>query len=91
MDPSTRTVKVRNEVVHLTPKEYDLLLYFLHNPSRVLTHRVLLGAIWGGESVEQSEYLRVFIGQLRKKIEEDPAHPRYILTDPWVGYRFNPT
>ncbi len=91
VDPSTRTVKVRNEVVHLTPKEYDLLLYFLHNPSRVLTHRVLLGAIWGGESVEQSEYLRVFIGQLRKKIEEDPAHPRYILTDPWVGYRFNPT
>jgi two-component system, OmpR family, KDP operon response regulator KdpE len=90
VDQSTRTVKVRNEVVHLTPKEYDLLLHFLRNPNRVLTHRVLLGAIWGGESVEQSEYLRVFIGQLRKKIERDPAHPQYILTDPWVGYRFNP-
>lgn len=90
VDPPTRTVKVRNDVVHLTPKEYDLLLYFLRNPNRVLTHRVLLGAIWGGESVEQSEYLRVFIGQLRKKIERDPSHPQYILTDPWVGYRFNP-
>jgi two-component system KDP operon response regulator KdpE len=90
VDPSARTVKVRNEVVHLTPKEYDLLLYFLRNPNRVLTHRVLLGAVWGGESVEQHEYLRVFIGQLRKKIESDPAHPEYIVTDPWVGYRFNP-
>jgi two-component system KDP operon response regulator KdpE len=90
VDPSARTVKVRNEVVHLTPKEYDLLLYFFRNPNRVLTHRVLLGAVWGGESVEQHEYLRVFIGQLRKKIESDPAHPEYIVTDPWVGYRFNP-
>ena len=90
VDPSARTVKVRNEVVHLTPKEYDLLLYFLRNPNRVLTHRVLLGAVWGGESVEQHEYLRVFIGQLRKKIESEPAHPEYIVTDPWVGYRFTP-
>jgi two-component system KDP operon response regulator KdpE len=90
VDPSARTVKVRNEIVHLTPKEYDLLLYFLRNPNRVLTHRVLLGAVWGGESVEQHEYLRVFIGQLRKKIESDPAHPEYIVTDPWVGYRFIP-
>ncbi len=89
VDPSTRSVKVRNKEVHLTPKEYDLLLYFLRNPNRVLTHRVLLGALWGGESVEQNEYLRVFIGQLRKKIEEDPARPQYIITDPWVGYRFN--
>jgi two-component system KDP operon response regulator KdpE len=90
VDPAARTVKVRNKIVHLTPKEYELLLYFLRNPNRVVTHRVLLGAIWGGESVEQHEYLRVFIGQLRKKIEADPAHPKYILTDPWVGYRFNP-
>jgi two-component system, OmpR family, KDP operon response regulator KdpE len=90
VDPNSRTVRVRNETPHLTPKEYDLLLYFLRNPNRVLTHRVLLGAIWGGESVDQQEYLRVFIGQLRKKIEPDPAHPRYIITDPWVGYRFNP-
>jgi two-component system KDP operon response regulator KdpE len=90
VDQSARIVKVRGQDVHLTPKEYDLLLYFLRNPGRVLTHRVLLGAIWGGESVEQSEYLRVFIGQLRKKIELDPAKPRYLITDPWVGYRFNP-
>jgi two-component system KDP operon response regulator KdpE len=90
VDQSTRTVKVRNKIVHLTPKEYELLLYFLRHTGKVLTHRVLLGAIWGGESVEQSEYLRVFIGQLRKKIEEDPAKPKHILTDPWVGYRFNP-
>jgi two-component system KDP operon response regulator KdpE len=89
VEQSTRTVKVRNQIVHLTPKEYELLLYFLRNPGRVLTHRVLLGAIWGGQSVEQSEYLRVFIGQLRKKIELDPAKPQYILTDPWVGYRFS--
>jgi two-component system, OmpR family, KDP operon response regulator KdpE len=88
IDQGTRTVKVRNKTVHLTPKEYELLLYFLRHAGKVLTHRVLLGAVWGGESVEQSEYLRVFIGQLRKKIEEDPAKPKYILTDPWVGYRF---
>ena len=90
VDPATRTVRVRNKPVHLTPKEYDLLIYFLYHPNRVLTHRVLLGAVWGGESVEQSEYLRVFIGQLRKKIEIDPARPQYIVTDPWVGYRFHP-
>ena len=90
VDLGTRTVKVREKVVHLTPKEYDLLLYFLNHPGKVLTHRVLLGAIWGGESVEQSEYLRVFIGQLRKKIEVDPAKPQHIVTDPWVGYRFHP-
>ena len=90
VEQSTRTVKVRNKTVHLTPKEYDLLLYFLRHSGKVLTHRVLLGAIWGGESVEQSEYLRVFIGQLRKKIEDDPANPKHIVTDPWVGYRFTP-
>lgn len=90
VEQSTRTVKVRQEVVRLTPREYDLLLYFLRHPGRVLTHRVLLGAIWGGESVEQSEYLRVFIGQLRKKIEIDPTKPRHIVTDPWVGYTFHP-
>lgn len=90
IEQSTRTVKVRNEVVHLTPKEYELLHYFLRNPGKVLTHRILLGAIWGGESVDQNEYLRVFIGQLRKKLEPDPSKPRYIITDPWVGYRFEP-
>ena len=90
VDQASRTVHVKDQLLHLTPKEYDLLLHFLKNPGKVLTHRVLLGSIWGGESVEQNEYLRVFIGQLRKKIEVDPAHPQYILTEPWVGYRFNP-
>jgi two-component system, OmpR family, KDP operon response regulator KdpE len=90
IDQNARVVKIRDKEIHLTPKEYDLLLYFIHNPGRVLTHRTLLGAVWGGESVEQSEYLRVFIGQLRKKIEVDPAKPQYIVTEPWIGYRFVP-
>jgi len=76
--------------VHLTPKEFDLLVYFLRHAGKVLTHRTLLAAIWGGNYVEQNEYLRVFVGNLRKKLEPDPAHPRYILTEPWIGYRFNP-
>jgi two-component system, OmpR family, KDP operon response regulator KdpE len=90
IDQNAHQVKIRGEEIHLTPKEYDLLLYFIQNPGRVLTHRTLLGAVWGGESVEQSEYLRVFIGQLRKKIEVDPAKPQYIVTEPWIGYRFVP-
>jgi two-component system, OmpR family, KDP operon response regulator KdpE len=90
IDQNAHVVKIRGEEIHLTPKEYDLLLYFIQNPGRVLTHRTLLGAVWGGESVEQSEYLRVFIGQLRKKIEVDPAKPQYIVTEPWIGYRFVP-
>lgn len=85
-----RTVAVRGEEVHLTPKEYELLVYLLRHAGKVLTHRVLLGAIWGGDYTEQTEYLRVFVGQLRKKIEADPSKPRYILTEPWIGYRFNP-
>jgi two-component system, OmpR family, KDP operon response regulator KdpE len=89
VDLEARTVKVHDEEVHLTPKEYDLLIYLIQHPNKVLTHRVLLGAIWGGDYVEQTEYLRVFIGQLRKKIEPDHAKPRYIITEPWIGYRFN--
>lgn len=76
--------------VHLTPKEFDLMAHLVRHAGKVLTHRALLGAVWGGDYTEQPEYLRVFIGQLRKKIESDPANPRYILTEPWVGYRFNP-
>ncbi len=90
LDLEARTVKGRNKDIHLTPKEYELLVYLIQHPNKVLTHRVLLGAIWGGDYVEQTEYLRVFIGQLRKKIEPDHSKPRYILTEPWVGYRFNP-
>jgi two-component system KDP operon response regulator KdpE len=80
----------QNRELRLTPKEYDLMIHFVRNPGKVLTHRSLLAAVWGGDYTEQTEYLRVFIGQLRKKIEADPSNPRYILTEPWIGYRFNP-
>ena len=86
----SRTVTLQGKEVHLTPKEYDLLVHFVRNPGKVLTHRKLLGAVWGGDYTEQTEYLRVFIGQLRKKIEPNPSSPRYIRTEPWIGYRFNP-
>lgn len=86
----SREVTVGGRQVRLTPKEYDLLVYLIRHPGKVLTHRVLLAAVWGGNYVEQTEYLRVFIGQLRKKIESDPASPRFILTEPWIGYRFDP-
>ncbi len=76
--------------LRLTPKEFDLLVHLIRNAGKVLTHRTLLGAVWGGDYTEQTEYLRVFIGQLRKKIEPDHSTPRYILTEPWIGYRFNP-
>lgn len=86
----SREVTVGGRQVRLTPKEYDLLVYLIRHPGKVLTHRVLLAAVWGGNYVEQTEYLRVFIGQLRKKIEPDPTSPRHILTEPWIGYRFDP-
>ncbi len=90
IDLEARSVSVRGDEVHLTPKEYDLLVHFVKHAGKVLTHHNLLGAVWGGNYTEQGEYLRVFVGQLRKKIELDPSRPRYILTEPWVGYRFNP-
>jgi two-component system KDP operon response regulator KdpE len=89
IDPESRIVRVDGKEIHLTPKEFDLLVYMARHPNKVLTHRVLLNAVWGGDSVQQPEYLRVFINQLRKKIEPGDT-PRYILTDPWVGYRFQP-
>ena len=82
VDLDSRAVKVRGSEVHLTPKEFDLLTYFLKHPGKVLTHRTLLAALWGSNYVEQNEYLRVFVGNLRKKIEKDAASPRYILTEP---------
>ena len=90
INPESRQVKVGGKEVHLTPKEFDLLIFMARHPNKVLTHRILLNAVWGGESVQQPEYLRVFINQLRKKIEPAEA-PRYILTEPWVGYRFQPS
>jgi two-component system KDP operon response regulator KdpE len=90
VDLETRQVTVAGREVHLTPKEFDLLVYFVKHSGKVLTHRTLLAAIWGGNYVEQNEYLRVFVGNLRKKLEPNPSTPRYILTEPWIGYRFNP-
>ena len=90
IDLAARKILVRQHEIHLTPKEFDLLVYLFQHRGKVLTHRTLLAAIWGGNYTEQTEYLRVFVGQLRKKIEADPAHPQYILTEPWVGYRFLP-
>lgn len=87
----THQVFVRGDEVKLTPTEFDLLAYLIKHPEKVITHRTLLAAVWGGNSTEQPEYLRVFFGNLRKKIEKDPSKPRYIITEPWIGYRFNPT
>ena len=77
------------EEVRLTPKEFELLVYLAQRPGRVLTHRTILKAIWGANAVDQPEHLRVLIGALRKKIEDDPSRPKYIVTEPWVGYRFS--
>jgi len=90
IDPDAHRVTVRQQEIHLTPKEFELLLYLARHPGKVITHRALLGAIWGGQSTEQVEYLRVFVGQLRKKLEPESSSPRYIVTEPWVGYRFDP-
>jgi len=90
IDTAARKVTVLHREVRLTPKEFELLVYMARRPGKVINHRTLLGAIWGGQSTEQVEYLRVFVGQLRKKLEPDSASPRYIVTEPWVGYRFEP-
>src|SRR6201985_1730736 len=89
VDVAAHTVSVSGRSVHLTPKEFDLLLLFARNAGKVLTHRVLLTAVWGAQSAQQPEYLRVFVGQLRKKLQGDSAK-EYIQTEPWVGYRFLP-
>lgn len=91
MDEELHLVSVRGGEVRLTPKEFDLLFYMLKNHGKVLTHRALLSAVWGPTYSEQTEYLRVFLGNLRKKIETNPSKPQYIRTEPWVGYRFVPT
>jgi two-component system, OmpR family, KDP operon response regulator KdpE len=89
IDLAGRRVYVRGMEVRLTPKEFDLFLYLARRPNRVIGHRQLLGAVWGEASQEHPEYLRVFVGQLRKKLEAEPSMPRYLATEPWVGYRFN--
>jgi len=90
IDTEAHRVTVLHNEVRLTPKEFDLLVYLARRPGKVINHRTLLAAIWGGQSTEQVEYLRVFVGQLRKKLEPNAASPRYIVTEPWVGYRFEP-
>ena len=90
IDTAARKVTLRRNEIRLTPKEFDLLVYMARRPGKVIHHRILLAAIWGGQSTEQVEYLRVFVGQLRKKLEPDASSPRYIVTEPWVGYRFEP-
>ncbi len=86
---TTRRVIVKGQEVRLTPKEFDLLHYLLANPNVPIPHGRLLQAVWGPDYGDQVEYLRVFINRLRKKIEPDPANPKYLLTEPWVGYRFS--
>jgi two-component system KDP operon response regulator KdpE len=90
VDLGSRRVHAAGQEVRLTPKEFELFVYMARHPNRVITHRTLLEAVWGEASQEQPEYLRVFMGQLRKKLEPDPSNPRYLVTEPWVGYRFNP-
>ena len=90
IDFETRQVTLRGRSVHLTPKEYDVLKHLVANQGKPLTHRRLLQAVWGPDYGEEMESLRVVINQLRKKIETNPARPEYILTEPWVGYRFQP-
>jgi two-component system, OmpR family, KDP operon response regulator KdpE len=90
IDFEARQITVRDHDVHLTPKEYDVLKHLVANQGKPLTHRRLLQAVWGPDYGEETESLRVVINQLRKKLEADPARPKYILTEPWVGYRFQP-
>ena len=88
IDRDRHSVSRGGEKLRLTPKEFELLVFLAQHPGRVLTHRTILKAIWGPHAVDQPEHLRVLLGSLRKKLEPDPARPRYIITEPWVGYRF---
>ena len=90
IDIDEHRVVVGDKEIRLTPKEFDVFKYLVNNAGKVVTHRALLQTVWGWESTDQTEYLRVFINQLRRKIEMDAGHPRYLITEPWVGYRFVP-
>ena len=89
VDAQAHSITVVGKPIHLTPKEFDLLLHLARNAGKVMTHRALLTAVWGAQSAHQPEYLRVFVGQLRKKLETETGR-QYIQTEPWVGYRFIP-
>ena len=89
VDQNAHSITVQGKPIHLTPKEFDLLVHLARNAGKVMTHRTLLTSVWGAQSAHQPEYLRVFIGQLRKKLENETGR-QYIQTEPWVGYRFVP-
>ncbi len=89
IDLDLRRVRRDGEEIRLTPKEFELLMFLAQRPDRVLTHRTILKAIWGPHSGEQPEHLRVLMAALRKKVEREPANPKYLVTEPWVGYRFD--
>jgi two-component system KDP operon response regulator KdpE len=89
IDSSNHSVTLQGKPIHLTPKEFDLLLHLARNAGKVMTHRALLTTVWGAQSAHQPEYLRVFVGQVRKKLEAETGK-QYIQTEPWVGYRFVP-
>jgi two-component system, OmpR family, KDP operon response regulator KdpE len=86
--PDRRLVYKSGQPLHLTPKEYDILFYLMNNAGRAVTHGKLLTSVWGADYRQEIDYLRTFVRQLRKKIEEDPSNPKYLLTDAYVGYRF---
>jgi len=89
VDPAAHSITVQGKPVHLTPKEFDLLFHLARHAGKVMTHRALLTAVWGAQSAHQPEYLRVFVGQVRKKLENETGK-QYIETEPWIGYRFIP-
>jgi len=91
IDFAARTVARGTSNAHLTPKELDLLRYLTQHANEAVPHRELLQAVWGPDYGDQVDYLRAFIKSLRKKVEPDPEHPQYIMTEPWIGYRFNGT
>jgi len=88
VDMERHKVIVRNEVLDLTPTEFNLLLYFMKNAGKALSHRAILQNVWGTEYGDEAEYLRVYVGKLRQKIEEDPSKPKYLHTEHGIGYRF---
>ena len=88
VDFASRQVRVRGKDVRLTPKEFELLRFLISNRGKAVTHRKLLQTVWGPDYGDEIEYLRVFLNQLRKKLERDPRNPRYLITEPWIGYRF---
>ncbi len=90
IDLETRLVTVRGREIHLSPKEFDLVVYWAQHPNKVTTHRALLAAVWADTPTAEADHLRVFVNHLRKKLEPEDGSVRYIVTEPWVGYRFEP-